>query len=72
MVQMAIGNALDASSGFRELMPKIKWRDLPPNLREHLFDRPKGREITLQDINKPRQTLERSAARPFQFVLAFE
>jgi len=31
-------------------MPKIKWLDLPPQLREHLFDRAKERHITMQDL----------------------
>ena len=26
-------------NGFRQLMPKIKWLNLPPQLRKHLFDR---------------------------------
>jgi hypothetical protein len=31
-------------------MPKIKWLDLPPQLREHLFDRAKERSITMEDL----------------------
>ena len=31
-------------------MPKIKWLDLPPQLREHLFDRAKERKITMEDV----------------------
>jgi len=31
-------------------MPKIKWRDLPPDLLGHLFDRAKEREIPLEDL----------------------
>jgi hypothetical protein len=31
-------------------MPKIKWLDLPPQLREHLFDRAKERRITMEDL----------------------
>jgi hypothetical protein len=31
-------------------MPKIKWLDLPPHLREHLFDRAKERSIGEEDL----------------------
>lgn len=31
-------------------MPKIQWSDLPPDLREHLFDRARERKITIEDI----------------------
>jgi hypothetical protein len=31
-------------------MPKIKWRDLPPDLLRHLFDRAKEREISMEDL----------------------
>jgi len=31
-------------------MPVIKWTDLPPHLRHHLFDRAKSREITVEDL----------------------
>jgi hypothetical protein len=31
-------------------MPKIKWLDLPPQLRQHLFDRAKERNITMEDL----------------------
>jgi hypothetical protein len=31
-------------------MPKIQWLDLPPHLREHLFDRAKERKITVEDL----------------------
>jgi hypothetical protein len=31
-------------------MPKIKWLDLPPQLRQHLFDRANEREITMEDL----------------------
>ena len=31
-------------------MPKIKWRDLPPELLQHLFDRAKERKLTAEDI----------------------
>ena len=31
-------------------MPKIQWENLPPQLREHLFDRAKERHITMDDL----------------------
>jgi hypothetical protein len=31
-------------------MPKIQWRDLPPELLKHLFDRAKEREISMDDL----------------------
>ena len=31
-------------------MPKIQWLDLPPQLRQHLFDRAKERQITVEDL----------------------
>lgn len=31
-------------------MPKIQWSDLPPELREHLFDRARERKITVEDL----------------------
>jgi hypothetical protein len=31
-------------------MPKIQWLDLPPQLRQHLFDRAKERQITMHDL----------------------
>jgi hypothetical protein len=31
-------------------MPKIQWLNLPVALRQHLFDRAKEREISMQDI----------------------
>jgi hypothetical protein len=31
-------------------MPKIEWRDLPSDLRQHLFDRAKERGITTEDL----------------------
>src|SRR6266568_4160525 len=34
----------------RRLMPKIRWKDLPPALREHLFDRLRERKISAEDL----------------------
>lgn len=31
-------------------MPKIQWKDLPPALRDHLFDRLLDRKITVEDL----------------------
>jgi hypothetical protein len=31
-------------------MPKIQWSDLPPALRDHLFDRLSERKITVEDL----------------------
>ena len=31
-------------------MPKIQWTDLPPALRNHLFDRLRDRKITVEDL----------------------
>ena len=31
-------------------MPKISWRNLPPALRDHLFERLRERRITAEDV----------------------
>jgi len=31
-------------------VPKIQWVDLPPALRDHLFDRLHDRKITVEDL----------------------
>ncbi|MBM4145482.1 MAG: hypothetical protein FJ240_04290 [Nitrospira sp.] len=31
-------------------MPKIQWTNLPPDLRDHLFDRLRKRQITAEDL----------------------
>jgi hypothetical protein len=31
-------------------VPKIRWTDLPPALRGHLFDRLRDRQITVDDL----------------------
>ncbi|HMK42572.1 MAG TPA: hypothetical protein VK445_00360 [Dissulfurispiraceae bacterium] len=33
-------------------MPKIQWSDLPPALRDHLFDRLRDRQITADDLHQ--------------------
>ncbi|HEX9725988.1 MAG TPA: hypothetical protein VGC53_17050 [Vicinamibacteria bacterium] len=32
------------------MMPKIQWTDLPPALRDHLFERLRERTITAEDL----------------------
>jgi hypothetical protein len=31
-------------------VPKIQWTGLPPDLRDHLFDRLRDRKITVEDL----------------------
>jgi hypothetical protein len=31
-------------------MPRIQWRDLPPALRDHLFERLRERKISAEDL----------------------
>jgi hypothetical protein len=31
-------------------MPRIRWTDLPPSLRQHLFDRVADRQISAGDL----------------------
>jgi hypothetical protein len=33
-------------------MPKIRWTNLPPSLRQHLFDRVVERQISAEDLYK--------------------
>jgi hypothetical protein len=33
-------------------MPKIQWTNLPPELRDHLFERLRERRITAEDLYK--------------------
>jgi hypothetical protein len=33
-------------------MPKIQWSDLPPSLRDHLFERLRERKISAEDLYK--------------------
>jgi hypothetical protein len=33
-------------------MPKIRWTNLPPSLRQHLFDRVAERRIAAEDLYK--------------------
>ena len=31
-------------------MPKIQWSNLPPDLRDHLFERARDRQISIEDL----------------------
>lgn len=33
-------------------MPKIQWTDLPPDLRDHLFERARERQISIEHLYK--------------------
>jgi hypothetical protein len=33
-------------------MPKIQWSNLPPELRDHLFERARERKISIEDLFK--------------------
>jgi len=33
-------------------MPRIQWTNLPPELRDHLFERLRERKITAEDLYK--------------------
>jgi len=39
-------------------MPKIQWTNLPPALRDHLFDRLRERQITAEDLYRLKQWRE--------------
>jgi hypothetical protein len=45
-------------------MPKIEWTDLPPAIREHLFDRLEERKITADDLYKLKRWRESEPAAP--------
>jgi hypothetical protein len=45
-------------------MPKIQWSDLPPALREHLFDRLRERRISVDDLYKLKLWRESSPDAP--------
>ena len=44
-------------------MPKIRWTDLPANLRQHLFDRVAERQIPAEDLYKLKLWRSRSVVR---------
>jgi len=45
-------------------MPKIRWTDLPPSLRDHLFDRAADRQISADDLYKLKQWRESEPEAP--------
>jgi hypothetical protein len=45
-------------------MPKIEWRNLPPELRDHLFTRCAEREITTDDLYRLKEWQESSPDAP--------
>lgn len=45
-------------------MPKINWRDLPPELRRHLFDRARERKISENDLFALEERRKRSPDAP--------
>jgi hypothetical protein len=45
-------------------VPKIQWKDLPPALRDHLFDRLHERKITVEDLYQLKQWRESEPEAP--------
>jgi hypothetical protein len=45
-------------------MPKIQWTNLPPALRDHLFDRLREREISAEDLYRLKQWRESEPEAP--------
>ena len=45
-------------------MPKIQWSDLPPALRDHLFDRLRDRKIAAEDLYRLKLWLESEPEAP--------
>jgi len=45
-------------------MPKIRWKDLPPALREHLFERLREREISAEDLYELKRWRESEPGAP--------
>jgi len=48
-------------------MPKIEWRNLPVALRQHLFDRLREREISVEDLYRLKQWRETEPEAPEGF-----
>jgi len=46
-------------------MPKIRWTDLPPDLRDHLFDRAAERKISAEDLYELKLWRESEPEAPF-------
>lgn len=45
-------------------MPKIQWSDLPPALRDHLFERLRERKITVEDLYELKRWRESDPVAP--------
>jgi hypothetical protein len=45
-------------------VPKIEWTNLPPALRDHLFDRMRERNISIEDLYKLRSWQKTSPEAP--------
>jgi hypothetical protein len=45
-------------------VPRIQWRDLPPALRDHLFDRLRERKISADDLYNPKRWRETEPEAP--------
>jgi hypothetical protein len=45
-------------------MPKIQWTNLPPAIRDHLFDRLAERQITADDLYKLKHWRESESDAP--------
>ena len=45
-------------------MPKIQWSDLPPPLRDHLFERLRDRKITVEDLYELKRWRESDPVAP--------
>jgi hypothetical protein len=45
-------------------MPKIQWTDLPPALRDHLFERLADRKIAVEDLYQLKQWRESEPEAP--------
>ncbi len=48
-------------------MPKIQWSNLPPALRQHLFDRVAERKITAEDLYQLKLWRESEPEAPAEF-----
>lgn len=49
-------------------MPKIQWNNLPPALRDHLFDRLRERQISVEDLYRLKQWRESEPEAPDGFA----
>jgi hypothetical protein len=46
------------------MMPKIQWTNLPPALHDHLFDRLRERQISVEDLYRLKQWRESEPEAP--------